>query len=91
MKTRTVLYADDGMILTDGENYGKCIYLSENTDADKYYEITEEEYQQLMETTEAEGVPDVPEITEDEYEKLVEDTEDTPHEEEIIEIVEGTE
>ena len=44
MKARTVLYADDGMILTDGTHYGKVIYLAEGVESSAYHEITEAEY-----------------------------------------------
>ena len=43
MKTRTVLYADPGMVLTDGETYGKQIFLGDGRSAEEYYEITDEE------------------------------------------------
>lgn len=44
MKTRQILYAEEGMVLTDGENYGKVIYLADGVDASTFYEITDEEY-----------------------------------------------
>ena len=47
MITRTILYADEGKILTDGEIYGKQIYLAVGLSADSFYEITEEEYEAL--------------------------------------------
>ena len=45
MKTivRTVLIADDGMVLTDGTNYGKEVYLGVDADASKWKEIQESE------------------------------------------------
>ena len=43
MKTRTVLYADEGMVLTDGETYGKQFFLGDGKDVKDYYEITDEE------------------------------------------------
>ena len=49
MKTRTIIYADEGMILTDGETYGKQIFLSDGTPADDFYEITDEEYAAILE------------------------------------------
>ena len=49
MKTRVILYADDGKILTDGETYGRQIFLAEGRTSDSFYEITEEEYNQIME------------------------------------------
>lgn len=48
MKTRTTLYADDGMILTNGEEYGRIIHLAVGADPSMYYEITEEEYKAAM-------------------------------------------
>ena len=48
MKTRKVLYADEGMVLTDGETYGKIIYLEENADESFYVEITEAEYEKIL-------------------------------------------
>lgn len=47
MKQTITLYADEGMILTDGKDFGKIIYLAECEDKDKYREITEEEYKIL--------------------------------------------
>lgn len=47
MKQTITLYADEGMILTDGKDFGKIIYLAEGEDKDKYREITEEEYKIL--------------------------------------------
>ena len=49
MKTRTILYADEGKILTDGEIYGKQILLADRISEFSFYEITEEEYEKKME------------------------------------------
>ena len=46
--TRTVLVADEGMILTNGESYGKDVYLKVDGDASKWHEITEEEYNSIV-------------------------------------------
>ncbi len=46
--TRTVLVADEGMMLTNGETYGKEAYLNVGADASKWREITEEEYNAKM-------------------------------------------
>ena len=46
---RKVIYASEGTILTNGEIYGKQIHLAEGVSEDSFYEITEEEYNALME------------------------------------------
>ena len=57
MKSRTVLYADPGMVLTDGETYGKQIFLAEDRSADEFYEITEERAAEIeREQLEAAGI-----------------------------------
>ena len=48
MKTRIILYADEGKVLTDGEIYGKEIYLADGADANDFSEITDEEYEKIM-------------------------------------------
>lgn len=53
---RKILTANKGMVLTDGEIYGKKIYLAEGESADKFHEITDEEYWELM--AESEELPD---------------------------------
>ena len=45
---RQIIKASSGMILTNGEIYGKTIYLAETDSADNYYEITDEEYWELQ-------------------------------------------
>lgn len=52
MRTRKVIYADEGKILTNGELYGRVIYLAEGVSETDFHEITEEEYNKIM--TEAE-------------------------------------
>ena len=47
MKKMITLYADDGMVLTDGENYGTTVQLAVGADESKYYEITEAEYEEI--------------------------------------------
>lgn len=54
MKTRKIIYADEGKILTNGEIYGRQIYLAEGVSETDFYEITEEEYQAKMSELEAE-------------------------------------
>jgi hypothetical protein len=48
MQTRVVLYADKGKILTNGEIYGRQIFLAEGESAEDYYEITEAEYEEIL-------------------------------------------
>ena len=40
---RRILKASEGMIFTDGEIYGKTIYLGENVDETSFFEIPESE------------------------------------------------
>ena len=49
MKTRTIIYAENGKILTNGEIYGKQIFLADGVSKSDFYEITEEEYQMILE------------------------------------------
>ena len=46
--TTTVLSASEGYILTDGEVYGRIIYLAKDRTPDEFHEITEEEYQEIL-------------------------------------------
>lgn len=48
MKTRLILYADEGMVLTNGEAYGKEIYLGKNDKPENWHEITEKEYEEIL-------------------------------------------
>jgi hypothetical protein len=58
MKTETItrikLTASDGMTLTNGEAFGKEIYLGSSDDADNWYEITNAEAEKLQEEKEVE-------------------------------------
>lgn len=49
MNKRTILYADEGKVLTNGEIYGSVIYLAEGMSAFPFYEITKEEYEKIQE------------------------------------------
>ena len=49
MKVRTVLYADEGMVITDGNHYGKVVWLAEGADPANYRQITEAEFETRME------------------------------------------
>ena len=55
MRTRIVLYADKGKVLTDGTIYGTTIYLAEDRSAGEFYEISAEEYQAIMAEKEKES------------------------------------
>ena len=52
MKTETltvnVIKAEKGKILTDGNIYGRTIYLAKGRTADEFYEITEDEYNDII-------------------------------------------
>ena len=48
MKSMITLYADEGMILTDGENFGTTMQLAEDRTADGIKEISMEEYEQIL-------------------------------------------
>lgn len=43
IKTITVLTAADGYVLTDGEAYGRTVYLGKGRAAEEFREIPEEE------------------------------------------------
>ena len=45
---QTILKADEGMYLTDGETYGKTVVLPESVNADEWYEITDIEYNMII-------------------------------------------
>ena len=44
-----ILTADECMYLTNGETYGKTVVLPEGADRSVWYEISEQEYNQLQE------------------------------------------
>ena len=55
MNKRVVLYADEGKILTNGTDYGKIIYLADSVSEYLYYEITEEEYNNILQEQDING------------------------------------
>ena len=50
------LIAKDGMIFTNGEIYGKEIFLGEGVNVDDFHEITQEEYEEIITITEQENI-----------------------------------
>lgn len=51
---RTPIIASEGYVLTNGEIYGKMIYLAEGVSADTFYEITDAEYAEIVAQQDAE-------------------------------------
>ena len=49
--TLTKLIASDGMVLTNGEAFGKEVFLGTGDSADNWHEITEAEAQKLIEAS----------------------------------------
>lgn len=47
-----ILTADEGMYLTNGETYGKTVVLPETANTNDWYEITDIEYNRIMESEE---------------------------------------
>ena len=54
MKVLKTICAEQGKILTNGEIYGRNIFLAEGMSEEGFYEITEEEYEER--TKETEGI-----------------------------------
>lgn len=50
--TRIKLTASEGHILTNGETYGRVVYLAQGDEGEKWHEITEAEYENMLEETE---------------------------------------
>ncbi len=57
MTKRIMLTASEGMILTDGENYGTVIYLAEGADENAYHEITLDEFNAMQEAEMLRNMP----------------------------------
>ena len=48
------LTATEGMTLTNGEAYGKEIYMGKNDSPENWHEITDAEYEEILATQESE-------------------------------------
>ena len=46
IEKQTVLKADEGFYLTNGDTFAKVVYLGKNDSADNWREVTEEEKEQ---------------------------------------------
>lgn len=53
--TTTVLTASEGYVLTDGEVYGRVIYLGKDRNPDEFSEITDADYQEILKKQEEES------------------------------------
>lgn len=58
MKTRKVIYADEGKVLTNGQIYGTRIYLAEGVSEADFHEISVEEYSEIMKAREESDRPE---------------------------------
>ena len=58
MKHDTVIInkiiADEGMVLTDGQSYGRIVFLAKEDCAENWHEITEAEYEKILAEQETE-------------------------------------
>lgn len=48
MRTRIVLYADEGTVLTNGKDYGTVVWLAEGESPDSYHPIPRAEFDAMM-------------------------------------------
>lgn len=54
--TRIKLTASEGHVLTNGESFGKIVYLASGDEGGGWYEITEEKYEIKLKEKESEAV-----------------------------------
>ncbi len=52
MKTRQILYAEEGMVLTDGKTFGDVMFPGDDVDISSIREITKEEHIRLLQEQE---------------------------------------
>ena len=66
---KTTIEADEGMVLTNGTDFGSIVYLGKYDSIDNWHEITEEEAERLQNTE----TPTEEEATEADYISALED------------------
>lgn len=49
IENQVVLKAEEGMTLTNGDAFGKVVYLGKNDSADNWREVTDEEAERMKE------------------------------------------
>lgn len=49
---RNIITANESKVLTNGDVYGKVLYLAEGVDPNTFYEISDEEYLLICDTAE---------------------------------------
>ena len=49
---KNILKADEGKVITNGETFATVVYLGKNDSSLNWYEITEEEYHQILQQQE---------------------------------------
>jgi hypothetical protein len=49
MKERIILNAGEGKVFTNGDIYGKQIFLADGLSSDGFYEITDAQYREIRE------------------------------------------
>lgn len=54
VENQTILKADEGKLLTNGETFGTVVYLGKNDSSLNWTEITQEEYNQIIQQQEDE-------------------------------------
>ena len=57
-----ILYAEDGMVLTDGQSFGKVVVLAVGAAADDWQEITEAEAEAMEAVTAEEALRELLEV-----------------------------